>query len=377
MRSSWLTMPRNSARSRSSSRSDVKSCSTATNDSTSPSWERTGVAFSSALTLRPSGTRSSISSTLTVSPSLSASATDSSSSEISLPSARPTVITSSSCSGGWPGSRRPSTILLISRLTETAAPVLASKTTTPTGEVSISVSRSALARCSSRWRRALAITCAAWETNTTRTSSSSGLNSLPSSFPATKTSPTRPPPSPTGTARNANWDPTSTGGRSSGKAQRPDVAQQVRQSQGALGPAEVLEEPHPVRRRPHPLGLLGGQPGREELLHPAGVVQQHKRPVAGPGQRTGAVHKRLEHPAEIQALVDTQTRLAQPGQAVSEVSYLPVHRCISIGLRKGSYGAVYSGSDRKLTRISYKFFVIIMPILHEESKNSGDTGWER
>ena len=46
---------------------------------------------------------------------------------------------------GGPGLLRPSTILLISRLTETVAPVLSSNATPLTYEVSISASWSALA----------------------------------------------------------------------------------------------------------------------------------------------------------------------------------------------------------------------------------------
>ena len=184
VRSSWLTMPRNSARNCSISSSGVMSCSVTTKDSTPPSSERMGVALSSAATLRPSGTRSTISSARTVSPALSSSAMDSSRSEISRPSARRQVSTPRSCSGDWSGSRRLSTILVASRLNDTGAPVLASKTATPTGEVLIRVSRSALALCSSRCLRALAMTIAAWEANMTRVSSSSPVNSSPASFSA-------------------------------------------------------------------------------------------------------------------------------------------------------------------------------------------------
>ena len=53
------------------------------------------------------------------------------------------------------------------------APVLTSKTTTPTGEVSMRVSRPARARRSSRCRLALAMTSAAWEANITSVSWSS------------------------------------------------------------------------------------------------------------------------------------------------------------------------------------------------------------
>ena len=57
-----------------------------------------------------------------------------------------------------------------SRLKDFGAPVRASKTATPTGEVSISVSRSALARRSSRCLPALAMAIAAWEANSTSVS---------------------------------------------------------------------------------------------------------------------------------------------------------------------------------------------------------------
>ena len=70
-----------------------------------------------------------------------------------------------------------------SRLTDASLPVWASRTTTPTGEVSTSVSMSALARTASRYLRALAMTSAAWEANITTDSSSSWVNSPPSSPP--------------------------------------------------------------------------------------------------------------------------------------------------------------------------------------------------
>ena len=136
--------------------------------------------LTSTLTLRPSGTARTISSARTVSVTLRASARGNSKRESSLPSARRTVSTSGSCSAVRSGSSRPSTILLASRLKETGAPLGMSKTATPTGEVSIRVSRPVLARCSSRCRRALETTRATWEANMTRVSSSSWVNSPPS-----------------------------------------------------------------------------------------------------------------------------------------------------------------------------------------------------
>ena len=178
-RSSWLTIARNSARSRSASSSGVRSWSVTTTDSTSSSSERIGVALSSTVTLRPSGTPMTISSARTVSPVPSACASGNSSSEISRPSARRKLSTSSSSSTDWSGLRRPSTILLASRLSDTTSPVFAAKTTTPTGEVLTRASRPALARRSSRCWRARAMAVAAWDANSTRVSSSSAVNSAP------------------------------------------------------------------------------------------------------------------------------------------------------------------------------------------------------
>ena len=190
VRSSWLTMPRNSARRRSSSSNGARSCRVTTIDSTVLSRERIGVALTRVVMRRPSGTESVISSARTVSTVLMCCAIGNSAREISRPSARRHVIVSSSSSTGCPGLLRPSTIRRASRLNDTGAPVAPSKTTTPTGKVSISVSRSALARRSSRCARALAMAVAACEANSTSTSSSASVNSRPPSFSARKKLPT-------------------------------------------------------------------------------------------------------------------------------------------------------------------------------------------
>ena len=77
-----------------------------------------------------------------------------------------------------------------SRLNDTARPLFASSTSTPTGEVSTSASRSARARRSARWVRALAMADAAWEANSVSTSSSSPVNAAPSALSARKKLPT-------------------------------------------------------------------------------------------------------------------------------------------------------------------------------------------
>ena len=142
------------------------------------------------VTLRPSGTESVISSARTVSALLSCCAIGNSARETSRPSARRQVTSSSSFSRGRPGMLRPSTIRRASRLNDTGLRAPPPKTTTPTGEVSIRVSRSARARRSSRCARALAMAVAAWEANSIRTSSSASVNSRPPSFSARKKMPT-------------------------------------------------------------------------------------------------------------------------------------------------------------------------------------------
>ena len=141
------------------------SCMVTTTDSTPPSSERMGVALSSTVTLRPLGASITISSARTVSLALRTSVRGNSIRDTSRPSARRMVISPRRSSSRCSGSRRLSIILLASRLNVTGAPVPTSNTATPTGEVSISVARPALARFSSRCRRALAMTCAACAAN--------------------------------------------------------------------------------------------------------------------------------------------------------------------------------------------------------------------
>ena len=181
VRSSWLTMPRNSARRRSRSSSGVRSwmvtTTGSTTGSTSSSCAKMGVELIRVVTLCPPGAFRTISSACTVSPVISPWDRGNSSRETSRPSARRKVSTSKSCSAVPPGSHRPLTMRLASRLIDVTPPVLASRTSTPTGVVFTRVSRSARARCSSRCLRALAMTRAAWEANITRVSSSSAVNS--------------------------------------------------------------------------------------------------------------------------------------------------------------------------------------------------------
>ena len=121
-----------------------------TTEASAPSGSWIGVALMSVVTLGPSGTESTISSARTVSALSNDCASGSRSSAISRPSARRQVMTLSSCSADWPGAHRLLTMRLASRLSETGSPLRTSNTTTPTGEVSTSASRSERARCSAR-----------------------------------------------------------------------------------------------------------------------------------------------------------------------------------------------------------------------------------
>ena len=259
VRSSWLTMPRNSARSRSNSTRGVMSCMVTTKDSTPPSSEWMGVALSNTVTLRPAAVSNTISSARTVSLVPRAWASGNSARENWRPSARRTVNSSRSCSVVWSGSRSPSTIRPASRLNDTGAPVAMAKTTTPTGEVSIRVSRSALARRSSRCRRALATTSATCDANITRVSSSSRVKSNPGRSFATWMLPTLMPRWRIGAAMK---ELIGTGSWRSGRPIPLMWAEKSGMRRGAGDGAEVGEELQPLRHLPQTLGLFGGQAGR-------------------------------------------------------------------------------------------------------------------
>ena len=87
----------------------------------------------------------------------------------------------------------------------TGRPVRASKTTTPTGDVSTRASRSARARCSRRYVRALAMAVAACDARSTSTSSSSSVNSCPPALSARKKLPTCTPRCRIGVPHRVRW----------------------------------------------------------------------------------------------------------------------------------------------------------------------------
>ena len=103
-----------------------------------------------------------------------------------------------------------------------------------------------------------------------------------------------------------------------GQAQLSDVAVEVRQPQRFADAAEPLEEEHPVGKLGELAALLGGQPGVEEVLDAARVVQEGDDAVAGAGQGAGAVQDPLEHVVEVQALADAQAGRAEAGQPLPQ-----------------------------------------------------------
>ena len=182
VRSSWLTSARNSVRRRSVSSSGARSCMVTTTEPVSGASPGIGVALTSVRTLRPSGTESTTSSERTVSGSANCRASGNSASDTSRPSARRQTTISSRSSSEPPGARRLSTMRRASRLYDAAPPLPPSNTTTPTGEVSTSASRSCRARRSPRCARALPIAAAACAANSTSTSSSASVNAAPPAF---------------------------------------------------------------------------------------------------------------------------------------------------------------------------------------------------
>ena len=321
VRSSWLTMPRNSARSRSISSIGVMSCMVTTTDSTSPSSERMDVALIRVVTLRPSGAWRTISSARTVSPVLSAWARGNSSRETSLPSARRKVSTSSSCSAEPPGAHRSLTIRLASRLSDTGVPRPGVEDQDAHG---------------SRVHQGLQagpgpplVPVPAGVGDDQRGLGGEHHQGLfvfggelhilladvegPDALPLVADG--RGEEGQNGADRHRRAE--------LGKAQRPGVAVEVPQSQRFGNPAEVLEELQPFGQLHKSLALFRSQPGGDEVLYPPRLIQQGDDAVAGPGQRAGAVQDPLEHRVEVEALVDAQAGLAEPGQPVPQLRYLP------------------------------------------------------
>ena len=103
-----------------------------------------------------------------------------------------------------------------------------------------------------------------------------------------------------------------------GKANRPGVAGDIRQSQRLLDLVQVLEESQTLGQFPETRALFGGNAGGDEGLYLPGVGEGHQRAVASPGERTGAVYDLLQDGGEVEAFVDPKAGLAHPGQTVAE-----------------------------------------------------------
>ena len=89
---------------------------------------------------------------------------------------------------------------------------------------------------------------------------------------------------------------------------------EVADSQRLLEPAEVLEQLCPLLPLAEPLELPIAQPRAEEALQLPRLPDCRDHAVAGPRQQPGRVQHPLQHRLEVETLVDTQTRLAQPGK---------------------------------------------------------------
>ena len=161
VRSSWPTMPKNSVRSRSRSASGPMSCTGTTTESAASPSVVIGVALTKVVSLRSPGNSATISSARTASPVRSSLGTGSSLGGISRPSELQNVAEANMSFTGEPGELKSPAIRRASRFADTNSLVSASNTRTPTAAESTSASKWALARRSSRWRRALEITRAA------------------------------------------------------------------------------------------------------------------------------------------------------------------------------------------------------------------------
>ena len=90
----------------------------------------------------------------------------------------------------------------------------------------------------------------------------------------------------------------------------------------------MLEERQSFGYLPQPPGLLGSQAGDQKLLYASRFIEGGDEGVLRPGQRPGPVRNALQYRVEVDALVDAQAGLAQPGEAVSR----QFHSLIPLGV---------------------------------------------
>ena len=100
------------------------------------------------------------------------------------------------------------------------------------------------------------------------------------------------------------------------KAERFQVAGEVRHPQRPRTVPQVLEEPGPVRPVHQLPALLRRQAGGDEVLESSRLVDGRDHALTGAGEGPRAVDHLLEHGAQIEAPADAEDRRAQPGRAV-------------------------------------------------------------
>ena len=310
-RSSSLTRPKKSARSRSSSSSDVMSCMVTTTDSTLPSSERTGVALISTVIDCPPGRARTICSARAVSPVPRACARGTSASETSRPSARRTVMSfsrSAADSSGPCSSTDDAHRFAIgphggaSRRVEHQHPDrggvdqgLKVRPGSPLVPVAARV-RDDQSRLRGERRQGHIVLVAEFGARRTL-SQVDRPHRL--AFAADRRRQTR-----------TDLD----GGAELPQPLRPEIGGHIRDPQRFFEPTEVLEEPQTPGKLGEQPVLLGSHARGDESLKPTRPVDDADTAEACAGQFTSAVDDDLQHAVELQALVDAQAGLAQPPQ---------------------------------------------------------------
>ena len=276
-----------------------------------------GVALTSTRTLRPSGTDTSISSARTVSGCANCSA-----SGASRPSARRTTTTSSRSSSRLPGSRRLSTMRRASRFVDISRPP-PSKTTTPTGDVSISASRSCRcaplavvgpplgrvgARVADRGRRLRReqlqhLLVGVRERGAARLLAEEQVADAGVAVPHPR-------------ALERAWD----------QRRRREVQFALHVRRQVVHPerprqlVQVLEQRQPGGPF-HQLALLGGlEPGEDVVDGHPGLVHGGEDPEPRPRQAARPLDDLAQHRVEVEARADAQDRRRQRGRAVARVT---------------------------------------------------------
>ena len=204
-------------------------------------------------------------------------------------------------------------------MNDTGLPVLASKTTTPTGEVSTSASRSARARClvavgarigdrgrglgGEQHQHLFVFFGELLAARLLRQEEVADVHA-----PVThRRSLERPGEDPGGC-----------------KAERADVVREVREPQRSRQVVQVLEQAHAVGPGREFLLLLRGEARGDGVLGRARLVDGGDDAVAGAGERPGSLHDLAQHGVEVEACADPQDRRAQGGDALAQRFVLPL-----------------------------------------------------